>query len=102
MNIPNLGKNGSVDPVGDRTAKAGARRDVLVPFVPRDEARISASGREAAAVAEQLTERARGDDGDREQLVARAIERLRAGELDRESVYAATAQRLLDAKFVSG
>lgn len=102
MNIHDIGKTGNVDRSGDRTAKPGARHDVLVPFVPRDEARISASGREAAAITDGLSERARVDDGEREQIVANALARLMNGDLDGERVYAETARRLLDGGFVAG
>lgn len=104
MKIPDIGKGGNVDRTGDRTNKAAARHDVLVPFVPprKDEATISASGREAAAAIENLSARARGNDGDRDDIVAAALARLQSGALDRPEVYGATAQKLLDAKFVSG
>ena len=99
MNIHDLGKTGNVDRASDRAKKPGARADVLVPFVPRDEAQISASGRGTAAVIEELSERAR-KGGDREQIVARAMARLLSGELDDSQVHAATAQKLLDARFL--
>lgn len=102
MNIHDIGKAGNVDRSGDRTTKAGARRDVLVPQAPRDEAKISASSREAAATVDALTERARREDGGREELVARALAKLRSGELDGEPVVAATARKLLAAKFQGG
>lgn len=104
MNIHDLGKSGNVDRTGDRTSKTATRHDVLVPFVPKgkDVATISASGREAAAAIESLSNRARGNDGDRDDIVAAALQRLQSGALDQPAVYGATAQKLLDSKFVSG
>ncbi|MBL8728257.1 MAG: hypothetical protein JNM25_07505 [Planctomycetes bacterium] len=102
MNIHDIGKSGNVDRSGDRTTRAGVRNDVLVPFVPKDEAKISASSRQTAAAIGNLTERARQDGDDRASLVAAALERLQSGALDQDSVYGATAQKLLDAKFLSG
>lgn len=102
MNIHDIGKSGNVDRTNDRTTKPGVRHDVLVPFVPKDEAKISASSRATAAAIETLSERARQGGADREAIVAAALERLRSGALDDASVYGATAQKLLDAKFVSG
>lgn len=102
MNIHDIGKSGNVDRPGDRTTKTAARHDVLVPFVPKDEAKISAKGRQAAAAIENLSERARQDGPDRAQIVAAALARLQSGALDQESVYGATAQKLIDSKFVSG
>lgn len=102
MDIHDIGKAGNVQRNGDRGPRRGVRNDVvLVPFVPQDEAKISASGRTAAAAVDELAGRARRDDSDREQIVARAMARLAAGELDREPALADTARRLLDAKFVS-
>lgn len=102
MNIHNLGKSGNVDRAGDRTGKPGVRHDVLVPFVPKDEAKISASSRATAAAIENLSERAQRGGADREAVVATALERLRSGALDDAGVYGATAQKLLDANFLSG
>jgi hypothetical protein len=104
MNIQDIGKSGNVDRTGDRTSKATPRNDVLVPFVPKgkDEATISATGRQAAAAIENLSNRARGNDGDRDDIVAAALARLQSGALDRPEVYGTTAQKLLDSKFVSG
>ncbi len=102
MNIHDIGKAGNVDRGGDRTKQPGVRHDVLMPFVGRDEARISASSRETAAAVESLTERARRDGSDRADVVAKALQRLMNGDLDDPQVHAATAQRLLDAKFLSG
>jgi hypothetical protein len=102
MNIHDIGKSGNVDRTGDRTHKPGARHDVLVPFVAKDEAKISASSRKTAAAVENLSERARQDGSERAEIVAAALARLQSGALDQESVYGATAQKLLDAKFVSG
>ncbi len=102
MNIHDIGKSGNVDRSGDRTTKAAVRHDVLVPFVAKDEAKISASSRKTAAAIENLVQRARQDGGDRADVVAAALQKLQSGALDQESVYGATAQQLLDAKFVSG
>jgi hypothetical protein len=101
MNIHDIGKSGNVDRTGDRTGKTGVRHDVLLPFVPKDEAKISTKGREAAAAIETLSERARRGGDDRASIVATALERLQSGALDQDSVYGATAQKLLDAKFLS-
>lgn len=102
MKIHDLGNGGNIDRSGERAAKAGVRNDVLVPFVPKDEAKISVKGRQAAAAIESLTARARQDGDDRAGLVANALARLQSGALDQESVYGATARQLLDANFVSG
>lgn len=73
---------GRVEPQGQRSLES-------------DVASISESGREAFASVEALTDRARGEAGDRDQIVADAKARLEAGELDDPAVYEAVAQRLL-------
>ena len=102
MDIRNVGKNGGVERSDDRPTRAGAKRDVvMIPFTPRDEARISDTSREAAAAVENLAERARRDDSGRQAIVAEAVRKLANGDLDSEASAAATARRLLDARFLS-
>lgn len=100
MDIRNVANQGNVERAGDRTKKSDARV-VLIPSVARDEASISAAGRDTAAAIEGLAERARQSDRNREQVVANAMRRLLGGELDSAGTLGATAQRLLDAKFLS-
>lgn len=101
MDIRNVANQGSVERSGDRTKKSVAQRTVVIPSVARDEASISAAGRETAAAIEGLAERARHSDRDREAIVAGALQKLVRGDLDSPAVVAATAQRLLDARFLS-
>ncbi|MBL8756531.1 MAG: hypothetical protein JNK15_24770 [Planctomycetes bacterium] len=102
MDIRNVTNHGNVERANDRTKRAESQRTVIIPSVGRDEASISAAGRETAAAVESLAERSRNGGGrDREQLVARALEKLMSGELDGSDAIGVTAQRMLDAKFLS-
>lgn len=101
MDIRNVANQGSVERAGDRARKAEPQRTVVIPTVARDQASISAAGRETAAAIESLAERARSGDRGREELVARAAQKLVSGELDEAAVVSATARRMLDAKFLS-
>ncbi len=101
MDISNIGKTGNVDRGGDRPKRTESKRDYVIPSVARDEARISASSREAAAAIVGLTERARQGDGDREAKVAAAKQKLLSGELDTSAAHEETAKRLLATKFQS-
>jgi hypothetical protein len=100
MDIRNVANHGNVERSSDRTKKSDARAFVI-PTVVRDQASISSAGRETAAAIEGLAERARRSDGSRDALVAAATKKLAMGELDGAAVVKATAQRLLDAKFLS-
>ena len=100
MDIRNVANQSNVDRSSDRSKRADART-VVIPTVARDEASISATGRETAAAIAGLAERARNSGGDRGVLVARAMEKLVNGELDNEATVASTARRMLDAKFLS-
>jgi hypothetical protein len=103
MDIRNVTNHGNVERANDRTKRADAQRTVVIPSVGRDEASISATGRETAAAVESLAERSRNGGGgrDRDQMVARALEKLISGELDSTDAIGVTAQRMLDAKFLS-
>jgi hypothetical protein len=101
MDIRNVTNHANVERSNDRTKRAEAQRTVIIPSVGRDEASISSAGRETAAAVEGLAERARRGDRDRDQVVARAMQKLISGELDGSDAIGATAQRLLDARFLS-
>jgi len=102
MDIRNVGNQGNVDRIGERSRRTDAKRAETAPTVLRgDDATISNTGRETAAAIEQLTERAKSDDGDREALVAAARQKLLSGELDTPAVFAATANRLAERGFLS-
>ncbi len=101
MDIRNVTTNGSVERSSDRTKKSDAQRTVVIPSVARDQANISSVGRDSAAAVEGLAERARTAGG-REAIVTEALRKLTSGELDGERTIRATAQRVLDAKFLAG
>lgn len=101
MDIRNVGNPGNVTRSGERSERAASAPAVVIPAVARDDARISAAGRETAAAIEGLAERARRDDTGREALVAAAAAKLAEGRLDDPAVLAATAQRLVDGRFLS-
>lgn len=102
MDIRNVGNQGNADRIGERSKRPEAKRDALTPGVARgDDATISNTGRETAAAIEQLTERAKSDDGDRDALVEAAQRKLQSGELDTDAVYQATANRLAERGFLS-
>ena len=102
MDIRNVGNQGNIDRIGERDKRADAKRAETAPSVARgDDAQISSAGRETAAAIEQLTERAKADDGDREALVDAARQKLLSGELDSQEVLAATADRLASRGFLS-
>lgn len=100
MDIRNVTNQSNVERSTDRK-RSEAQRTVIIPSVARDEASISAAGRETAAAVEGLAERARRSAVDRDQVVARAMQKLISGELDGTEAIGATARRLLDAKFLS-
>jgi hypothetical protein len=100
MDIRNIGNNGNVERNGERPKRAEAKRGEL-PSTMRDEAKISAGSRATAASVDGLARRARKADADREAVVAAATQKLENGELDSPAVHTATAQRLLDAKFLT-
>ncbi|MEZ6038053.1 MAG: hypothetical protein R3F29_11260 [Planctomycetota bacterium] len=101
MDIRNVGNQSNVDRTTDRGKRPAVRREESTQAVPRDDAQISASGRETAAAVEGLAERARSDDGSRDDKIESAIRRLRSGELDDPSVIAATAQQIARSAFLS-
>jgi hypothetical protein len=101
MDIRHVGKGGNVERTEERPSRPAARRDVLTPQPPRDEARISDTSRETAASVENLAERARQVPADRRQVVADAVEKLNKGELDGEAAAAGAARRRLGGKFLS-
>ena len=100
MDIRNIGNKGNVERKGERPVRTEARRGEL-PSTVRDEARISAGSRATAAAVEGLAVHARRGDAEREVKVAAVLQKLRSGELDSPAVRAATAQRVLDAKFLT-
>ena len=100
MNVPNLG-NQNVKRADDRSQRSAEKPVVLVPQAPRDSATISDAGRDAAAALANLAERARNAGGDRGEIVAAARAKLAAGQLGSPAVLDATAQKLLDANFLS-
>ncbi|MCA8941458.1 MAG: hypothetical protein KDB80_02765 [Planctomycetes bacterium] len=60
-----------------------------------DVAHISDASRETFDAVEALSDKARGHEGDRADVVAAAKARLEAGELDGAAVYEAVARKLL-------
>ncbi|MBL8748146.1 MAG: hypothetical protein JNK78_03230 [Planctomycetes bacterium] len=102
MDIRNVAKNGGTEPTNSRAKRTDARRDVLVPQPPRDEARISGESQKTATAVTNLAERARtAGSSDREAIVAAAAQKLANGELDGEKAIHATAERLFAAKFLT-
>lgn len=101
MDIRNIGSNGPVERSGDRLKRTESRRAGDASPVTRDEATISAGSRETAAAVQGLAERSKQDDAGREVKVAAAMKKLMNGELNERAVHAATAERLLDAKFLT-
>lgn len=78
---------------GERPSSVG---DGATPIARgEDFASISATGRETLAAVDSLAERARGEAGDRAEIVAAAQARLDSGALDGPEIDTAIAQRLL-------
>jgi hypothetical protein len=102
MQIRTVGNQNDVKRTDDRGKRSEEKAVVLVPQAPRDLATISDAGRDAAAVVDNLAERARTAGGDRAEVIAAAKAKLVGGQLGSASVLGATAQKLLDAKFLSG
>lgn len=100
MQINNLG-NQNVKRADDRSKRSEEKPVVLVPQAPRDSATISEAGRDAAAALGNLAERARNAGGDRSEIVAAARAKLVGGQLGSPAVLGATAQKLLEANFLS-
>lgn len=101
MDIRNVGNQGSIDRTGERAKRTDAKRAEVTANVVRDDAQISATGRETAAAVEGLADRARRDEGDREALVEAAKARLLEGKLDDPAVFAETARRIGSSGFLS-
>ncbi len=101
MNITNVGNNGGIERGGDRPQRTQHKRDGADVSPVRDEARISESSRATANAVEGLAEKARKHDGDRDEVVAAALQRLQSGALDSDSTYRETARRMLDSRFSS-
>jgi hypothetical protein len=101
MDIRNVGSNGNIDRTGERGKSAQPKSNVLIPFVAKDDARISDAGRKTAAAVDRLADQARGTEGDREAKVAAARLKLQSGELDSPAAFASTAQKLASRGFVS-
>lgn len=60
MDIRNVGNQGNVDRIGERSRRQDAKRADSEPMALRgDDAKISSTSRETAAAVEQLAERAR-------------------------------------------
>ena len=102
MDIRNVGNNGSIDRAGEQGTRAQAKsKNVLVPFVPKDDARISATGRKTADSVDRFVDQARDEEGGRDALVEAARQKLLSGELDSQAVFASTAQNLAGSGFLS-
>ncbi|MFT4512064.1 MAG: hypothetical protein ACI89X_002973 [Planctomycetota bacterium] len=101
MDIRNVGNHGNIDRTGEHGKRAQPRADVLIPFVAKDDARISDTGRKTAASVDRLVDQARDDDGSRDSLVEAARQKLLSGELDSDAVFASTAQKLAGSGFLS-
>jgi hypothetical protein len=101
MDIRNVGNQGNIDRTSDQGKRAQAKSNVLIPFVPKDDARISDTGRKAAASVDRLVDQARNEDGSRDSLVEAARQKLLSGELDSQAVFASTAQKLAGSDFLS-
>ena len=99
MDIRTVGSQGSVERASDRSKKAEAQRDVLIPAASRDSAQISSASRASAAAVEGLAERARGAGGDRQEIVAAARMKLLGGELDTPAAIESAARAMLDRGF---
>jgi hypothetical protein len=101
MDIRNVANHGPIERGSDRTGGAQQKREPTVLIPMRDEARISAGSRAVAGAVEGLAERARNADGDREAMVAAAIERLRSGALDSADAWRSSAERMLGQGFLA-
>jgi len=101
MDIRNIGNYGQVDRAGERGKQSSPNSVVLTPHVAMDDAQISSAAREQAAKVDELARNARGQEGDRSEVVEAARQKLMSGELDTNEVFAATAQKLADRGFLS-
>ena len=101
MDIRNVGNHGNIDRAGEHGKRAQSKSNVLIPFVPKDDARISEAGRKTAASVDRLVDQARDEDGSRDSLVEAARQKLLSGELDTEAVFASTAEKLANRGFLS-
>ena len=103
MHIGNLRGAGGVERSGDRQKPETKRTDDATRPAVRDQAAISAGGRETAASVDALTEKAgSAGDGDRHEMVQRAIRRLMNGELDTHAVHQDVARQLVQGDFTAG
>jgi hypothetical protein len=101
MQIRNLGNPSNVQRADDRSQRSTEKAVVLVPQAPVDSATISNASRSTAAAVENLAERARNAGGDRSEVVAAAKAKLASGALSSGATLQATAQKLLDARFLT-
>ena len=101
MDIRNVGNHGNIDRAGEQGKRAQPKSNVLIPFVPKDDARISDTGRKTAASVDRLVDQARDEDGSRDSLVEAARQKLLSGELDSDAVFASTAQNIASNGFLS-
>ncbi|MFK7738698.1 MAG: hypothetical protein AB8H80_00135 [Planctomycetota bacterium] len=105
MQIRNVGNQGNVDRTGDlseRSKRAERRESSSVsPAAANDATTISSAGREIAARVDELSDRARGEDGDRDAIVEAARQKLESGGLDSAESFAETANQLIDRGFLS-
>lgn len=101
MQIRNVGNQNSVTRTDDRSQRSTEKPVVLVPQAPIDSATISSASRATAAAVENLAERARSAGGDRSEVVAAAKAKLASGALSSGATLQATAQKLLDARFLT-
>lgn len=100
MNIRNVGSNGGIERGGDRPLRTDGKRErSSATTSTSDKAAISSDGREAKAAFDANVDAARGTDGDRAEMVSRALQKLMNGELDAEAVYRDAADRMLAADF---
>lgn len=103
MDIGRLRSNGWIERPAEKpkAPDAGRAGDSAGAGRSTDSASISSRGRDTAAAAAALTERARSEGGDRDAKVAAAKARLAAGELDGKAVHEAVAAQLLRSGFRS-
>ena len=102
MDTPNTGSYDSIEGATERARGAESQAYVLIPFVPKDVARMRKLGRQDAAKVARLGALARGRSSDRDAFVEAARQKLLAGELEGRAVYASTAEKLASSGFLTG